>query len=342
MNENRIIWSAFILSLLLHLVLAGIIMHTPALTVDSGLAQANEIEMLFVSDQDEDQPRRFVLLPERVANKQMPEEDTPKDLIAASLFNNRAADELEGGNESVASAKKLSDVEMVEIKKDEMSGADGAEVVNQPLPRVPKPSNNRSGGEPDALGEKQRGDDQDAAGQWALPGQDPPSGSDSEEAEQDSGEQAPQLDDWWGGEAPTLLKDGKQGPDGDHGFDFSQTESGSQGVGVAYVGNYSMNTYEWAFGPWIQKWVNQLHRHWKAPYAYSRLGMIHGKTLLRMVINKEGRMEAFEVVDREGHESLHEASEAAVKAFAPFAPLPPSFPKEHLVLLMELRYPALR
>lgn len=342
MNENRIIGSAFILSLLLHLVLAGVIWRTP-FAADTGVAQANEVEIVIIPDNpnENDTPQRFVLLPDRVANDQIPEEGG--DPIAASLFNSRAADELKGGNETTPSAREQAEDERVEIRKDQPSGEEGVSVENQPVPLAPKQSSGSASGQQGDQGEDRKGEDQQASGQWAIPQEDPAPGEESKEEEKESTEDdSPQLDDWWGGDSPTLLKEGDQGPTGDQGFDFNQTETGDQGAGVAYVGNYSMNTYEWAFGPWIQKWVNQLHRHWKAPYAYSHLGMIHGKTLLRMVIGRNGVMESFEVLDGEGHQSLHEASEAAVKAFAPFAPLPASFPKENLVLIMELRYPALR
>jgi len=337
-NENRVIWIAFILSLLLHVVLAGVFWHTP-LAVDPVMAQPNEVELILLPE-DAPQSQRFVLIPERVANDQAPE--NASDPIAASLFNSRAADEVAGGNEATPSARQQDDDQKVEIRKDHPDGSDGVAVTNQPLPMAPKQSSGETGGDDGTEGEDKTSESRNSLGQWALPDEKPKPGPESEEDNKDESKESPQLEDWWAGESPSLLKQGEQGPAGDRGFDFNQKESGDQGAGVAYVGNYSMNTYEWAFGPWMKKWVNQLHRHWKAPYAYSHLGMIHGKTLLRMVINKNGQVESFAVLDRQGHESLHEASEAAVKAFAPYAKLPADFPEEKLVLTMELRYPALR
>lgn len=341
MNENRIIRIAFILSLLLHVVLAGVLWRTP-LPVDEVATQPTEVELILLPD-SAPESQRFVLIPERVANKQAPE--NPSDPIAASLFNSRAADEIAGGDEASPSARELDDDQKVEIRQDNPDGSDGVAVVNQPLPMAPEKSSAAPSGDEGSEGETKAGDSQLAAGQWALPDDEAkpdPKNEENEEDDQEKDKKSPELEDWWGGDSPSVMKEGEKGPAGDRGFDFNQTESGLQGSGVAYVGNYSMNTYEWAFGPWMQKWVNQLHRHWKAPYAYSHLGMIHGKTLIRMVINKNGRVESFAVLDTEGHESLHEASEAAVKAFAPYAKLPDDFPEEQLVLTMELRYPALR
>jgi outer membrane biosynthesis protein TonB len=78
-----------------------------------------------------------------------------------------------------------------------------------------------------------------------------------------------------------------------------------------------------------------------APYAY-RLGVISGMTKIRIVVEKNGRLSAMEVLDTVGHESLHEASQAALKAFAPYAALPPNFPEPNLVIILSLHYPAWR
>ena len=56
-------------------------------------------------------------------------------------------------------------------------------------------------------------------------------------------------------------------------------------------------------------------------------------------LEKDGRPSAMEVVGTEGHASLHAASTAALRAFAPYAPLPADFPEEHLVILLSLHYP---
>jgi len=337
-NENRVIWSASILSLVLHLVLAGIIWHTPPMSVDTSAARASEIEMIIISE-DDPQSNRFTLVPDRVANKQDPDQDG--DPIAASLFDSRAADGKTGGDDTTPSASELSDVEQVQIQEDHPAGSDGVDVENQAA-MAPAPSSGAASGEETGEGEDSSGENQETAGQWALPTDEPETGADNKEENKEQAEDSPEMEDWWGDNSPTLLKEGEAGPAGDRGFDFNQKETGSQGAGVAYVGNYSMNTYQWNFSPWLQNWSNQLYRHWKAPYAYSHLGMIHGATVVRMVINKNGRVDSFEVLGTDGHESLHEASEAALRAFAPYTPLPPDFPEPYLELTVELRYPALR
>ena len=62
----------------------------------------------------------------------------------------------------------------------------------------------------------------------------------------------------------------------------------------------------------------------------------------RLVVEKDGRPSSLEIIDRDGHRSLHEASAAALKAFAPYSPLPEHFPEENLVITLSLHYPAFR
>lgn len=344
MNDNRILWTAFILSLLLHLVLAGVFWRLP-LSADPVLARGEPepdegaVEMILEPEsQDSAKPTRFTMVPERLAT-----EEAPRDPQFASLYNSRAADRIQGADQSVPSAAKQSEVAQVEIHKDDFSGADGLQMDNQVLPRpAEKQVDQGARGKPGQTGAGKPGDRDDDRGQWALPRDDPSQGKPENKESKEQKRETPRLDDWWGDSAPDLLKEGRKGQAGDRGFDFNQAESGTQGAGVSYVGNFSLSTYEWAFAPWLQKFGNQLYRHWIPPYAYSHLGMIHGKTRVRLVIARSGKLESFEILATEGHESLHEASEAALKAFAPYHPLPADFPDENLVLTCELVYPALR
>jgi len=111
--------------------------------------------------------------------------------------------------------------------------------------------------------------------------------------------------------------------------------------GVAVDGDFSLNTYEWDYAPWMHRFTNELYRHWVPPYAY-RLGILQGHTVIKLVVRKDGTVASLDVQETEGHESLHEASEAALRAFAPYAPLPPTFPEENLVIILGLYYPALQ
>ncbi len=344
MKENRIIWGAFIISLLLHIVLAGVFWRIP-LSSDSELAlaqaraEAAEVEFYLLDEDDPESklPTKFTSVPERLASDEMPE-----DPDFAALYNSQAADRLDGGDGNSPAAEEEWIAPQIAIREDNLAGAGGVEVVPQPLPQAPEQSSQGPSGDQGETGEEKTGEDQDELGQWALPQEDPAPGEENDQDAQDQEQENPDLEDWWGADSPTLLKEGEEGQSGDRGFDFNQAERGTPSAGVSYYGEFSLNTYEWNFAPWLHSFGNQLQRHWIPPYAYSRLGMIHGMTRVRLVIAKNGRMLSFEVLETDGHQSLHEASEAALKAFAPYKPLPPSFPEEHLVLTIGLYYPALR
>jgi hypothetical protein len=46
-----------------------------------------------------------------------------------------------------------------------------------------------------------------------------------------------------------------------------------------------------------------------------------------------------EVQETEGHQSLHDASTSALKAFQPYRRLPADFPEPNLVITLGLHYP---
>jgi len=230
----------------------------------------------------------------------------------------------------------------VAIEKEELSGSEGVQYAPEPLPESRSGQTPQEKGDQGEAEEKVESEEDSDLGQWALPGAAAAKGEDTDREESDDQEKdQPDMEDWWGGESPSGLKEGDQGATGDRGFDFNQKAKGSVGAGVAIDGDFSLNTYEWNYGPWMRRFENELHRHWVAPYAY-RLGVIHGKTLIKIVIEKDGRPSVLEIMETDGHQSLHDASLAALKAFSPYAPLPAGFPEENLVITLGLHYPAWR
>ena len=72
--------------------------------------------------------------------------------------------------------------------------------------------------------------------------------------------------------------------------------------------------------------------------AFTALGAVHGYTWVRFRIYPDGHMEDMEVVETEGHDSLHRSSANAVKGAAPFRPLPAGFPEEYLEITFGFYY----
>ncbi len=345
MQDKRFLGLAYLVSLLLHVLLVGIVLWMPV-PDGSGSAEAREpeIELYLVPDEElaeeaaePETPTRYTSIPDRQATETPP--DDPEFL---SLHHSTAADKTEGGEGNSPTAEETWIVPQVQIQKEDVSGAEGVEYAQQPLPETRSGQKTQDTGQGGQAQEKVDTPEQSGAGQWALPGPEQVQGqeSDQEKADEQKADQ-PNLKDWWGGESPTILKEGKEGATGDRGFDFNQQAKGSMGAGVAIDGDFSLNTYEWNYAPWMRRFENELHRHWVAPYAY-RLGVISGKTVIRIVIEKDGRPSSMEVLETDGHQSLHDASMAALKAFAPYAPLPARFPEENLVITLGLHYPAWR
>ena len=76
--------------------------------------------------------------------------------------------------------------------------------------------------------------------------------------------------------------------------------------------------------------------------AYFSLGLIHGSTVIRLTIDRNGQMVHSQVLEHNGHSSLQGSSENAVNSVFPLKPLPVDFPDETLTLTLTLVYPNLR
>ena len=106
-------------------------------------------------------------------------------------------------------------------------------------------------------------------------------------------------------------------------------------------GIVSMNTTRWAYAPWLQRFRRNMMRSWLAPVAYY-MGIIHGFTTVELEIAPDGSLVQLNVMEEEGHVSLHETSTSLFKVLAPYHPLPPDFPEKSLILRIKLVYPPRR
>ena len=136
----------------------------------------------------------------------------------------------------------------------------------------------------------------------------------------------------------SILDNQSGGSSGDQGFDYDQHATSTSEGNVVQFGDFSLNTIDWDYAPWMEKFKRDFMPNWQPPYAYA-LGVIEGVTKLKLVIEHDGRIGELKRISGEGHESLHNASEAALWATAPFARLPNDFPEENLVIILSLHYP---
>lgn len=344
-QEKKIIRGALVASLLLHVVLVAATWRIPLKPRPEDLIRPDtdrEVELILVPDEAAgpdaaEQPKQYVSVPDRQAAEAPPEEP---DYLA--LHHSLAADTKLGDSDK-PSADEEGPFEAVQIQKEELTGAGGVEYSPQAQEEKPPSTSRQEAGAEGAEDKASKGEPADPVGDWALPSELTQTGDQTEGQTKDpTDDDKPDLADWWGGRAnPSILKEGQQGSVGDRGFDFNQNATGSITSGVAVIDQFQLNTVAWDWAPWIQVFGNELHRHWVPPYAY-RYGLIHGTTVIKLVVEKDGRPSSMVVIDQDGHQSLHDASLAALKAFAPYLPLPAAFPEENLVITLSLHYPAFR
>lgn len=131
----------------------------------------------------------------------------------------------------------------------------------------------------------------------------------------------------------------------------SRTAAASFGVGAHHrpefgeggaldVGDYAFSTQAWDYEPYWEHMRRRLYAAWHPPAAYAQYGLLRsgGWTLVRAVLEKDGRVSNAEIIDQQGHESLHRASLAAMLGAAPFRALPADFPDQTLVVTVRFIY----
>lgn len=358
-GERRILATAFIASLVLHLIGVLVFQRVPVDLAGAATGRRDtEVEIVLEPDRpvaaDEALPRDetereriFTSIPERLASDTPPEDDPDQPQYLA-MYHALAANPTVGADALQPSAPRDAESPQVALRREDLANAPGvnlaaesATVPQQPL-REPTPAEAAAAAQrerAERAQERKLSRELAAQEQGALP---VPRQEEAEPtpAREETPAAAPTpLEDWWGGtSAPSVLQRADRGAPGDRGIDYDQDASGPQASGVARVGDFSLNTWEWNYAPWMQAFGNTLMRNWVVPEG-RRLGLIWGKTVMRVVVERDGRVTLAEVLETDGHESLHNASRAALLSSSPFAPLPSHFPLPHLEIRLTMSYP---
>jgi len=340
-HKRRSIARALLASLLLHVVFLAATWDlnflSPKTPEPEQESRAVTMEFVMLPESDAEdmagRPREFTSVPESHAVDEPVENP---DFLA--MVDSRAADMIESGeNQEVPGAQEESEVTQVLIRRDDAGGA--------PLPAPVLPvlrsgeqqeEGDRSGS--DAASESQpRGtelsgeeDGQEPRGEIDGQGNGEETRESSSASSGDIVELVPLV------QPSALLREGRGVP-GDPGFTYDQQASGTAGNMVQF-GEFRLNTLAWEFAPWLEEFKRDFLPNWIPPYAYA-LGVVEGKTVVRLEIDMDGSLSNLEVLEENGHDSLHKASQAALRATAPFAVLPDDFPEEKLVLELGLHYP---
>lgn len=112
----------------------------------------------------------------------------------------------------------------------------------------------------------------------------------------------------------------------------------NEGSARASINGIQLNTTAWDFAPYLLDLKHRIKQHWIPPLAFTAMGAIHGYTWIRFRIHPDGSMDSMEIVETEGHESLHRSSANAVKGAAPFRELPADFPEPYLEITFGFYY----
>ncbi|MCA9733846.1 MAG: hypothetical protein H6696_07510 [Deferribacteres bacterium] len=107
-------------------------------------------------------------------------------------------------------------------------------------------------------------------------------------------------------------------------------------------GALSFNTYDWDFAPYMLKLKRVIEEHIFPPAAFSRMGIISGRSQIKFRIERDGKLTKVDVLGYDGHISLMETSKQAIEVSIPFDKLPDNFPEKYLEVTATFNYKVYR
>ena len=127
------------------------------------------------------------------------------------------------------------------------------------------------------------------------------------------------------------------------GADTDQPEMSNPTGTVALLGDVSLNTVAWDYAPWLMRFRDRLLQRWYAPSAYL-YGILKegGWGMFEVEISKSGKILRIDKLEEQGHPSLIQAAQSALRTTNPTEPLPADFPEPTLILRIRMIYPKIR
>ena len=125
--------------------------------------------------------------------------------------------------------------------------------------------------------------------------------------------------------------------------DMRQPEMNNPAGNAALTGDVSLNTTQWEYAPWLQRFGRKLMQTWYAPTAYY-MGILKdgGWAVIEIEIAPNGELLRLDLLEQQGHPSLIRQATGALRAMAPMEKLPADFPEKTLVLRIRMIYPKIR
>lgn len=117
------------------------------------------------------------------------------------------------------------------------------------------------------------------------------------------------------------------------------TESPEDTGALQFGDDFKFSTTAWNWQPYWEHMRTKLYANWNPPAAFKDYGIIPGGwTVVRVVLDRNGRIRTCKILGQKGHASLHPASFGAMQGAAPFRPLPVEFPDDSLVVTVRFMY----
>ncbi len=305
---------AWVLTLLLHAAVLLVVRGMSPPGPPSTIRRPEPIRLVFASGtpgkRSTEQPRVFTELPPDRADA------APKKADFLSNVTSRARDRVPGGDAATPRKQGEADAPMVKLESE--GGPSRASTVPLP-PRTNELDAPRTAESP------QRSE---------LPAQAPVGATGTRLA-------SPQTT---GRDTIRLTGDGAlRGAIGSGNSDIDQPEMANPGGNASLTGDVSLNTTAWNYAPWLQRFSRQVMRRWIPPPAYS-LGILKdgGWGVFVIEISRSGKVLRFERLEEQGHPSLIDAAEGALRYVDPIEPLPADFPEPTLILRVRMIYPRIR
>ena len=125
--------------------------------------------------------------------------------------------------------------------------------------------------------------------------------------------------------------------------DMYQPQMDNPGGNASLTGDVSLNTTQWEYAPWLQRFGRRLMQSWVAPTAYN-MGILKdgGWAVVEAEIAPSGQLLRLDLLEQQGHPSLIRAATSAIHAMAPMERLPADFPEKTLILRIRMIYPKIR
>ena len=125
--------------------------------------------------------------------------------------------------------------------------------------------------------------------------------------------------------------------------DMHQAQMDNPEGNASLTGDVSLNTTQWDYAPWMQRFGRRLMQTWYAPEAYY-LGVLKdgGWAVIEVEIAPSGQLLRLDLLEEHGHPSLIRAATSAVRGMDPMERLPAGFPEKTLILRIRMIYPKIR